>query len=69
MLFIPFQISIMVVACLNLFIAQVTPEYAREMALAMMGLEQLVRQYAMGHSPEVLPRAGGTMVNPKTRDV
>jgi hypothetical protein len=25
-----------------------------------------VRQYAMGHPPEVLFRAGGTMVNPRT---
>jgi hypothetical protein len=50
---------------INSSTAQVTPEYAREMALAMMGLEQLVRQYAMGHPPEVLFRAGGTMVNSK----
>ncbi|KAI8559962.1 hypothetical protein RHMOL_Rhmol04G0217500 [Rhododendron molle] len=43
------------------FLAQAPPEYVKEMAEAMMGLEQLVRQYAMGHSPEVLPRTGGTM--------
>lgn len=49
---------------INLFIAHVIPKYAREMAAAMMGLEQLVRQYAMGHSPPVLTHVGGTMVNP-----
>ncbi|KAI8535016.1 hypothetical protein RHMOL_Rhmol10G0142100 [Rhododendron molle] len=43
------------------FLAQAPPEYVKEVAEAMMGLEQLVRQYAMGHPPEVLPRAGGTM--------
>ncbi|XP_058201117.1 uncharacterized protein LOC131315904 [Rhododendron vialii] len=31
------------------------------MAVAMMGLEQLVRQYVMGHPPTVLTRVGGTM--------
>ncbi|KAI8535372.1 hypothetical protein RHMOL_Rhmol10G0169000 [Rhododendron molle] len=37
------------------------PEYVKEMAEARMGLEQLVRQYAMGHPPEVLPHTCGTM--------
>lgn len=48
---------------IDLFIAQVTLKYAREMVAAIMGLEQLVRQYAMGHAPPVLARAAGAMVN------
>ncbi|KAI8546925.1 hypothetical protein RHMOL_Rhmol07G0157300 [Rhododendron molle] len=43
------------------FLAQAPPGYVKEMAEAMMGLKQLVRQYAMGHPPEVLSRTGGTM--------
>ncbi|KAI8542745.1 hypothetical protein RHMOL_Rhmol08G0163300 [Rhododendron molle] len=43
------------------FLAQVTPEYGKEMAAAMMGLVQLVQQYAMGHPPPVQTRVGGRM--------
>ncbi|KAI8572046.1 hypothetical protein RHMOL_Rhmol01G0167800 [Rhododendron molle] len=43
------------------FLAQAPPGYVKEMAEAMMGPKQLVRQYTIGHPPEVLPRAVGTM--------
>lgn len=46
---------------------QVTPEYSREIVAAILGLEQLVQQYAMGLAPPVLTRIGGTMVNPCIR--